>query len=505
MGFASGLLAGIATGAEEVISKDLEAGKLETKQLAKLRAERTMQRSDQRDKDVRESFEKTQKLAAQLGPGADIILKNFVEKGGLGYAEEATANLIKVARSYDMSPAEYVGIQLNDSNTAPSLESLRAISQLSVAPIKPIAVPESAAGGYSKLFGIGGKKRIGEVSDSMVQSVGGISKQDLTGLPQGTSLAKLDEAMPILKDTNEQKQDIVRKIQFFSGKLANPNLPPQERQKLEAQLQEENTKAATFGKIAKLISGDTDRDLMSEYATLVDRYGRDDSRSKEMLQTIQILYGAKRAAPTDITGNDVRLVLNDSINLTNRTYDPTKGGMTDVVIGDNGRVTEQFLNPTQVKLKQLDKQIESYKRAINMVTRATNADAHAKSLVNQQGGYRDKLTELLQERDTVQRAITEGPRPAGEGSEGGGAGSLNTNAGATNDANPVNKFMTRLQDRRRSGLRNQLSTEARRVTSIGVDTPAYNTFVQYIASSGRTTIEQAKTIVSRLNAIGGTQ
>ena len=502
MGFASGLLAGIATGAEEVISADIKAGKLETQQLAKLRAERTIQRQDKRDAAVRENLAKTQKLIAQIGEGADIILKNFVEKGGLGYAEEATANLIKVARSYDMSPAEYVGIQLNDNNTAPSLESLRAISQLSVAPIKPIPVPKSSAGGYSKLFGIGGPKRIGEVSDSMVQSVGGISKQDLTGLPQGTSLAKLDEAMPILKDTNEQKQDIVRKIQFFSGKLANPNLPPQERQKLEAQLQEENTKAATFGKIAKLISGDTDRDLMSEYATLVDRYGRDDSRSKEMLQTIQILYGAKRAAPTDITGNDVRLVLNDSINLTNRTYDPTKGGMTDVVIGDNGRVTEQFLNPTQVKLKQLDKQIESYKRAINMVTRATNADAHAKSLVNQQGGYRDKLTELLQERDTVQRAITEGPRPADEGSEGGG---LNTNTGATNDANPVNQFMTRLQDSRRSGLRNQLSSEARRVTSIGVDTPAYNNFVQYIARSGGTTIEQAKTIVSRLNAIGGTQ
>ena len=137
-----------------------------------------------------------------------------------------------------------------------------------------------------------------------------------------------------------------------------------------------------------------------------------------------------------------------------------------------------------------------------MVTRATNADAHAKSLVNQQGGYRDKLTELLQERDTVQRAITEGPRPADEGSEGGG---LNTNTGATNDANPVNQFMTRLQDSRRSGLRNQLSSEARRVTSIGVDTPAYNNFVQYIARSGGTTIEQAKTIVSRLNAIGGTQ
>ena len=93
MGFASGLLAGIATGAEEVISEDIRAGKLETQQLAKLRAERTIQRQDKRDETLRENIAKSQKLAAQLGPGGEAILKHYIEKGGLPYAEEATAQL----------------------------------------------------------------------------------------------------------------------------------------------------------------------------------------------------------------------------------------------------------------------------------------------------------------------------------------------------------------------------------------------------------------------------
>ena len=155
MGFATGLLTGIAEGATKVISEDIEDGKLQTRQLAKLRAERTIQRSDKRDEELRENIAKTQKLAAKIGPGADIILKNFINRFGMEGAVEATEDLLTASKNANVSPAIYAGIAIDAINAFPSKDQIRALAEYGTAPVKPIEVADPNVGGFSKLVGIG--------------------------------------------------------------------------------------------------------------------------------------------------------------------------------------------------------------------------------------------------------------------------------------------------------------------------------------------------------------
>ena len=134
MGFATGLLTGIAEGANKVISQDIADAKLETRQLARLRAERTMQRQDRREELYRENLETTQKLAAQLGPGGEAILRHYIQKGGLPYAEEATARLVEYTRANNTTPAKYAGIVVGEGD----LPTPQQLAEMATAPVQPL-------------------------------------------------------------------------------------------------------------------------------------------------------------------------------------------------------------------------------------------------------------------------------------------------------------------------------------------------------------------------------
>lgn len=203
MGFTSGLLAGLAEGANEVISKDIEAGKKETQMLAKLRAERTIQRNEQREERLRQNIERTERMAARIGAGSDVILRNFIGKYGVAGAEEATTNLLAAANNANVSPATYAGLAIGTLNRFPTQTQIRSLAQSATAPVREVKVPESEAGGWSRWLGVGGPTRIKELSESLITSGGGISEQDTSDLPEEVALPGLEKPYPVIQDVTK--------------------------------------------------------------------------------------------------------------------------------------------------------------------------------------------------------------------------------------------------------------------------------------------------------------
>ena len=217
MSLFKGVLAGIATGAEEVISADIEAGKLETQQLAKLRAERTIQRQDKRDAAVRENLAKTQKLIAQIGEGGIPIVRHYIEKGGLPYAEEATAKLIAYSKQNGMTPADYAGIVVGEGDLPTPMQ----LAEMATPAARPIAVPESSARGWSRMFGIGGEDAIRRQSDSLIQAAGSTTTKPTelgVSILTDENRSKLSK-VPEIQSIKEQQQMILRRSLDISKQL----------------------------------------------------------------------------------------------------------------------------------------------------------------------------------------------------------------------------------------------------------------------------------------------
>jgi len=266
MGLASGILAGLAKGATNVISADLEAGKLETKELAKIRAQRTIERQDKRDAEVRENLAKTQKLIAQIGEGGIPIVRHYIEKGGLPYAEEATAKLIAYSKQNGMTPADYAGIVVGEGDLPTPMQ----LAEMATPAARPIAVPESSARGWSKMFDIGGEDAIRRQSDSLVQAAGATTTKPTelgVSILTDENRSKLSK-VPEIQSIKEQQQMILRRSLDLSKQLQTAT--GKERDSLLEQQSKNNALIDSMRKATDRFSSEGRFSFQSRYLRLID-------------------------------------------------------------------------------------------------------------------------------------------------------------------------------------------------------------------------------------------
>ena len=380
-GFAKGLLAGIATGAEEVISEDIKAGKLETKQLAKLRAERTIQRQDERDKTLRENIAKTQKLAAQLGPGGTAILRHYIEKGGLPYAEEATAQLLAYTKENDITPADYAGISVVEGD----LPTPQQLGEMATAPVKALAPVESSARGWSKMFGYGGPEAIQRKTDSYVSSMSS-APTEVSPMSEKRELPKLDKAIPTVKTFQQMSANLMKRQFNIVKKLnSNPNMNPAERKELEAQNTRMKQELTLIGEYKKLAAGDK-LNLGEAYDLEVQTNGMT-AKAKKILSFIELKNAAESTSTglrtgTYIKGSSVQSMINIKDNQLFKDLGIRQNKITTprpIFNADTGETV--IHSPPKLQLMGLQGQIKIRKNIIDMI-RTGGTDTLGKSILN---------------------------------------------------------------------------------------------------------------------------
>lgn len=355
MGFTSGLLAGIATGAEKVISEDIRAGKLETQQLAKLRAERTIQRQDKRDETLRENIAKSQKLAAQLGPGGTAILRHYIEKGGLPYAEEATAQLLAYTRENDITPAAYAGISVGEGD----LPTAQQLGEMATAPVKALAPVESSARGWSKMFGYGGPEAIQRKTDSYVSSMSS-APTEVSPYVEKRNLEKLNTAIPVVKTFQEMSGNLMKRQFALAKKLEDPSLSDAQRTSLKAQATGLKQELQLLGDYKKLSSGD--RDSLGEAFDKETQENGMTPKAIELLKFIKLKETAESTSTglstgTYIKGNNLQTMVKYDIGAMNKRLGINQG---KIVIPNDvyDPKTNTMVTKTPTKLALMGKQEE---------------------------------------------------------------------------------------------------------------------------------------------------
>lgn len=477
-GFSKGLIQGLAEGAEEVISKDIEEGKAQTRQLAKIRTERTIQRSDKREEEVKENFKKAQELAAKIGPGADLILKNYIKKGGMAYAEQATTNLLEVTKALGVSPAEYIGVNLAQHKKMPSFESLQALAQLSVSPIKEIEIADPKVGGFSKFFGVGGPEELRKLSESQIKTLGGVYEQDLTGLPQDVSLPNIDKALPIIRKTKEQTEFIMMQIQNIGDKLNDPSISEEVKTNLIQQELKLKNRLEGIGLLKKIAAGNTDVDPIGDFAYKANKFGVDSDEAKKALDIVKLVYGAKTTLKTDIKGTNLFTLVRADLDRNEKEYG---GGKLGKVEFNTTTQKEVYLNPRQLKLAKLNRDIATLEFGIQMVANAANADAYALAQVNNEGGYKDRLIQLKEERRNMLQGSALNP--------------TNTNATMEQGGAPPLGDIDRLVERYETSA--DMIRGAKLAIQRGVGSRTHTAMLEQIMRQ-RLTEDQAKTVIQRL-------
>ena len=468
MGFATGLLTGIAEGANKVISEDIEEGKLQTRQLAKLRTERTIQRSDERDEEFRENLAKTQKLAAQIGPGADVILKNFIKRFGMEGAVEATEDLLIASKNANVSPAVYAGVAIDAINAFPSKDQIRALAQYGTAPVKEITdVGDPSVGGFSKLIGLGTPEAIRKRSDAQITTLGGVSKQDLTGLPEDAKLPGLDKAFPIDRTFDEQKEFHLKNFIGLKTQL-DSTTDPKQRAKLQGLLDRENDSLQNIVSAAELLKGGVD--LTTRYRRQMD--AGDEKGAEKTLKMIKAIAIAKEGTPSitsssRVDGSFLQSYVNTNVRSVNALYKRGQGGMSASI---NGRVVE--LDANQVEAKNIEEQIQIYETAISMAVGAPNIDQEGRTYLN--NVLRPQLQILKRKRDTAgQVASGLGQNIEGAITGAGGPARINPNIDRAFNKLKVDPNVDAFVSRARS------------VLSRGVDSSAYTTFKSALKAKTR--------------------
>ena len=393
MGFTSGLLAGIATGAEEVISEDIRAGKLETQQLAKLRAERTIQRQDKRNETLRENIAKSQKLAAQLGPGGEAILKHYIEKGGLPYAEEATAQLLAYTREKDITPAAYAGIAVGKGD----LPTAQQLGEMATTPVKALAPAESSARGWAKMFGYGGPEAIQRKTDSYVSSMSS-APTEVSPYVEKRNLEKLNMAIPVVKTFQEMSGNLMKQQFALAKKLEDPSLSDTQRTSLKAQATGLKQKLQLLGDFKKLSSGDRDS-LGEAFDKETMENGIMTPKAIELLKFIKLKETAESTSTglstgTYIKGNNLQTMVKYDIGAMNKRLGINQG---KIVIPNDvyDPKTNTMVTKTPTKLALMGKQEERdiYMNYIKMA-RKGGTDTLGQQLVD---GYAKRIQRLDKE------------------------------------------------------------------------------------------------------------
>ena len=364
MGFAKGLLAGIATGAEKVISADIEAGKLETRQLAKLRAERTIQRQDKRDAEVRENLAKTQKLIAQIGEGGIPIVRHYIEKGGLPYAEEATAKLIAYSKQNGMTPANYAGIVVGEGDLPTPMQ----LAEMATPAARPIAVPESSARGWSRMFDIGGEDAIRRQSDSLVQAAGATTTKPTelgVSILTDENRSKLSK-VPEIQSIKEQQQMILRRSLDLSKQLQTAT--GKERDSLLEQQSKNNALIDSMRQATERFSSEGRFSFQSRYLRLMDE-GKI-PEAKEVLKAASLFFTASSTSKT--AGNSggftlqmMRSIEEDAANELGYDRKNPSGSIVIYKPNASGKMVRDILKGPEATKYYQAKLLEKYKNLQN--------------------------------------------------------------------------------------------------------------------------------------------
>ena len=240
MGFGSGFAEGLFGSVDRALQEEFRTAKAETSRLTSLRQARTAQRNDTRDAKVEKTNEEIQALAGKIGPGAGIILNDFIQEGGLSYAKEATTKLLDYTQKTGITPVEFYKLSADELGKKPDAQFYNTLAQSAVAAVKPLPEPVTTAGGIAEYFGYGGPEAVKKQTEAAMASTGGTSVRDISGLGERRG-GITDTTIPVEFGFNAQKEMTARKAVNLTSKINDPNTSPEDKRRYQTQLKEVNS------------------------------------------------------------------------------------------------------------------------------------------------------------------------------------------------------------------------------------------------------------------------
>lgn len=248
MGFASGFTAGLFGSVDRALQEEFRTAKAETARLTSLRQARTAQRNDAREAKVEKANEEIQALAGKIGPGAGIILNDFIQEGGLSYAKEATTKLLNYTQKTGITPVQFYKLTEEELGKKPNAQFYNTLAQSAVPAVKPLGEPVTTAGGIAEYFGYGGPEVVKKKTEAALSSTGGKSIRDISGLTEVRG-GITDTTIPVEFGFNAQKEMAARRVVNLMEQINNPNTSSENKLELQEQLKAAN---ATLDGIRKV-------------------------------------------------------------------------------------------------------------------------------------------------------------------------------------------------------------------------------------------------------------
>ena len=297
MGFGSGFTEGLFGSVDRALQEEFRTAKAETSRLTSLRQARTAQRNDTREAKVEKTNEEIQALAGKIGPGAGIILNDFIQEGGLAYAKEATTKLLNYTQKTGITPVEFYKLSADELGKKPNAQFFNTLAQSAVPAVKPLPEPVTTAGGIAKYFGYGGPEAVKKQTEAAMASTGGTSVRDISGLGERRG-GITDTAIPIQYSIKDEQIFNAKESISLTEKLTNPDITEEQRAELQGKLVAVNNKIAANREIQSILS--PDKDVESQYFRLVNEGKTEEA--EELLQVI-IRFNTQTTPSTKTYGN----------------------------------------------------------------------------------------------------------------------------------------------------------------------------------------------------------
>ena len=267
MGYGSGFIEGLFGSVDKALQEDFRAAKAETSRLTSIRQARTAQRNDAREAKVSKTNEEIQALAGKIGPGAGIILNDFIQEGGLPYAKEATTKLINYTQKTGITPVEFYQLSTDELGKKPNPQFFDTLAQSAVPAVKKLGEPVTTASSIATYFGYGGPEAVKKQTEAGLPSISGTSVRDISGLGERRG-GITDTTIPIQYSIKDEQIFNAKKSISLTEKLTDPNIADKEKAGLRKELIAVNNKIDANRKIQRLIS--PDKDPKDQYFRLIN-------------------------------------------------------------------------------------------------------------------------------------------------------------------------------------------------------------------------------------------
>lgn len=326
MGFGSGFAEGLFGSVDRALQEEFRTAKAETSRLTSLRQARTAQRNDTRDAKVEKTNEEIQALAGKIGPGAGIILNDFIQEGGLAYAKEATTKLLNYTQKTGITPVEFYKLSTEELGKKPDAQFYNTLAQSAVAAVKPLPEPVTTAGGIAEYFGYGGPEAVKKQTEAAMASTGGTSVRDISGLGERRG-GITDTTIPVEFGFNAQKEMTARKAVDLTSKINDPNTSPEDKRRYQTQLKEVNSTLDGIRKVEAKMSPDKSfEDMYRRAIAEGDTKGAQaflDAATKYHMGTTTPKYQGNTGAFTLKMIDRARQLVDDEIGFDPRNPDKT--------------------------------------------------------------------------------------------------------------------------------------------------------------------------------------